>query len=92
MKFWRHRMGVDLPRTAVVLHDLAMVWLCWNGLRLIRYALVGTPSTSLAVVRGDRHRPARPGPGPVARRPVSRAVAVRQRPDLWNLVKAGLSA
>lgn len=37
---WRNRWPSSLPRTAVVLHDLAMVWLCWHGLHYFRYALL----------------------------------------------------
>lgn len=33
-----------LPRVAVVLHDLAMVWIAWTGLHLLRYALRSEPS------------------------------------------------
>jgi FlaA1/EpsC-like NDP-sugar epimerase len=36
---WKERVATALPRTAVVLHDLAMVWVAWTGLHLIRYAL-----------------------------------------------------
>src|SRR5678815_583525 len=43
MKGWRPQWASALPRSAVVLHDLAMVWLSWNGLTLVRYALAGTP-------------------------------------------------
>jgi len=44
MTAWRQRWASALPRTAVVVHDLAMVWLAWNGLRLVRYGLAGTPA------------------------------------------------
>ncbi|UHQ18911.1 polysaccharide biosynthesis protein [Lysobacter sp. KIS68-7] len=44
MTAWRQRWASALPRTAVILHDLAMVWLAWNGLRLMRYGLAGTPA------------------------------------------------
>jgi len=43
MKSWRPQWASALPRTAVVVHDLAMVWLAWNALRVVRYGLVGTP-------------------------------------------------
>ena len=33
-----------LPRAAVVLHDLGMVWVAWTGLHLVRYALRSEPS------------------------------------------------
>lgn len=32
-----------LPRIAVVLHDLAMVWLCWQGMHFLRYAFKPFP-------------------------------------------------
>jgi len=36
----RERLASALPRSAIVLHDLCMVWLCWNGLLQFRYAIV----------------------------------------------------
>ncbi|MEP6633967.1 MAG: polysaccharide biosynthesis protein, partial [Luteimonas sp.] len=38
---------MGLPRTAVVFHDLCMVWLCWIGLHQFRYAMlsVSPPAT-----------------------------------------------
>ncbi len=42
---WKDRVGVVLPRLAVVAHDLCMVWLCWLGLHQFRYSiLASTPS------------------------------------------------
>ena len=43
MTSWRDRFKYGLPRLAVMLHDLAMVWVCWQGLHYIRYALQPTP-------------------------------------------------
>jgi FlaA1/EpsC-like NDP-sugar epimerase len=43
MSSWRPNWASALPRTAVLAHDLIMVWLSWNGLRLIRHGLAGTP-------------------------------------------------
>ena len=43
MKGWRPNWASALPRSAVIVHDLVMVWLSWNGLTLVRYALAGTP-------------------------------------------------
>lgn len=40
----RERIASSLPRVAVVLHDLAMVWIAWTGLHLVRYALRSEPS------------------------------------------------
>ncbi len=39
MTTWKDRFKYVLPRLAVVLHDLAMVWVCWQGLHYVRYAL-----------------------------------------------------
>src|SRR3546814_17798783 len=44
MTDWKQRVATNLPRTAVVLHDLAMVWVAWSGLHLVRYALRSEPS------------------------------------------------
>ena len=38
------RIASWLPRAAIVLHDLAMVWVAWTGLHLLRYALRSEPS------------------------------------------------
>ncbi len=38
------RISSWLPRAAIVLHDLAMVWVAWTGLHLVRYALRSEPS------------------------------------------------
>jgi FlaA1/EpsC-like NDP-sugar epimerase len=38
------RIAGWLPRAAVVAHDLAMVWVAWTGLHLVRYALRSEPS------------------------------------------------
>ena len=53
---WRERVSVGLPRMAVVVHDLVMVWAAWIGLRQFRYAILdaATPlllwSTEIALV------------------------------------------
>ncbi len=39
MMGWRERLEGAIPRTAVVAHDLFMVWLCWTGLTQFRYAM-----------------------------------------------------
>jgi len=44
MTDWKQRVAPNLPRTAVVLHDLAMVWVAWIGLHLVRYAMRSEPS------------------------------------------------
>jgi FlaA1/EpsC-like NDP-sugar epimerase len=43
MSTWNERLKYGLPRMAVVLHDLAMVWVCWQGLHYIRYAMQSQP-------------------------------------------------
>jgi FlaA1/EpsC-like NDP-sugar epimerase len=46
---WRDRWASGLPRWAVVIHDLGMVWLCWHGLHYFRYSmLVDAPSLLLS--------------------------------------------
>ncbi len=44
----KDRIGVALPRVAVVVHDLCMVWLCWVGLHQFRYSMLpsGAPANS----------------------------------------------
>lgn len=39
MSGWKDRVRVGIPRAAVVVHDLAMVWLSWYGLHQFRYAV-----------------------------------------------------
>lgn len=41
MSVWRWKMG--LPRLAVVTHDLAMVWLVWQGLHRLRFGIETHP-------------------------------------------------
>ena len=43
MSSWRDRWTSGMPRWAVVIHDLAMVWLCWQGLHQFRHALMTDP-------------------------------------------------
>lgn len=43
MSTWKERFKHRLPRLAVVVHDLVMVWVCWQGLHYLRYALQPTP-------------------------------------------------
>jgi FlaA1/EpsC-like NDP-sugar epimerase len=78
-----------VPRSAVVLHDLTMVWLCWHGLHYLRYSMLGTApvqpwwSAEDVIVL-------------VAQGIVLWQVGLYRGlwrfasvPDLWNLVKAG---
>ena len=39
----RNHLEVSLPRVAVVVHDLCMVWLSWYGLHRFRYAIQPSP-------------------------------------------------
>ena len=39
MKRWAETWQANLPRVAVVSHDLAIVWLVWHGLHWLRYAV-----------------------------------------------------
>jgi FlaA1/EpsC-like NDP-sugar epimerase len=41
MSSMRDRLAGAWPRTAIVLHDLCMVALCWTGLVQFRYAMLG---------------------------------------------------
>ena len=40
MSFWRTWWAGSFPRIAVMLHDLFMVWACWQLLHVARYALL----------------------------------------------------
>ncbi len=42
---FKARIGVLGPRVAVVLHDLAMVWLCWIGLHQFRHSVMESAPT-----------------------------------------------
>lgn len=42
---WRERWRAGVPRVAVIVHDLAMVWLVWQGLQRLRFAVVPDPPT-----------------------------------------------
>ncbi|MGH8075762.1 MAG: polysaccharide biosynthesis protein, partial [Lysobacter sp.] len=43
MSGWRERWRVGLPRLAVVVHDLAMVWVVWQGLHRLRFGIEAHP-------------------------------------------------
>jgi FlaA1/EpsC-like NDP-sugar epimerase len=45
MMGWKDRISVSMPRTAVVAHDLSMVWVAWIGLHQLRYAILPLPPT-----------------------------------------------
>lgn len=40
MESWRDRLSGFMPRALVAIHDLAMVWLCWQVLHRVRYAML----------------------------------------------------
>jgi len=45
---FKARLGVLAPRVAVILHDLAMVWVCWVGLHQFRHSVMeSSPTFSL---------------------------------------------
>ena len=37
---WRDRMASRLPKVAIVIHDLLMVVVCWQGLHLARFSML----------------------------------------------------
>lgn len=90
MTSWRERMAALLPRLTVVGHDLVMVWVCWQALHHLRYAMLPDPpsfplwSTEIAIVL-------------VAQGLVFWRVGLYRGlwrfasvPDLWNILKAAL--
>lgn len=90
MTSWRERMAALLPRLTVVTHDLVMVWVCWQALHHLRYAMLQDPpsfplwSTEIAIVL-------------VAQWLVFWRVGLYRGlwrfasvPDLWNILKAAL--
>jgi len=40
MSVWRNRIIASVPRTAIVIHDLFMVWACWQLLHVGRYSIL----------------------------------------------------
>ncbi len=90
MTSWRERMTALLPRLTVVTHDLVMVWICWQVLHHLRYAMLPDPPTfplwsiEIAIVL-------------VAQGLVFWRVGLYRGlwrfasvPDLWNILKAAL--
>ncbi|MGY0619473.1 polysaccharide biosynthesis protein [Lysobacter sp. A378] len=88
MSAWKDRWSSSAPRIAVVLHDLAMVWVVWQGLHRMRYGVMLNPpemtwwSTEIALVLAAQ--------GLVfwqigLYRGLWRFASV---PDLWNIFKA----
>ncbi|MGH8083808.1 MAG: polysaccharide biosynthesis protein [Lysobacter sp.] len=88
MSAWKDWWSSGLPRVAVVLHDLAMVWLAWQGLHRLRFGVMLHPppmplwSAEVAVVM-------------VAQGLVFWQVGLYRGlwrfasvPDLWNIFKA----
>lgn len=90
MMSWRERMAALLPRLTVVTHDLTMVWICWQVLHHLRYAMLperpsfplwSTEITIVLVAQGLVFW--RVG----LYRGLWRFASV---PDLWNILKAAL--
>jgi FlaA1/EpsC-like NDP-sugar epimerase len=90
MSSWFERWKSLLPRQAVVLHDLMMVWVVWQCLHRLRWGMVSNPpetslwSTEIALVLAAQ--------GLVfwqigLYRGLWRFASV---PDLWNIVKASV--
>lgn len=88
MSSWRDRLRMGLPRLAVISHDLAMVWVVWQGLHRLRFGILPNPpqlslwSTEIALVLAAQ--------GLVfwwvgLYRGLWRFASV---PDLWNIFKA----
>ncbi|WP_043959475.1 nucleoside-diphosphate sugar epimerase/dehydratase [Lysobacter sp. A03] len=88
MMRWRERWSGAVPRSAVVVHDLAMVWIVWVVLHRVRYGVMVSPpelplwSTEIALVLAAQ--------GLVfwqvgLYRGLWRFASV---PDLWNIFKA----
>lgn len=49
MSRWKDSISIGLPRMAVILHDLFMVWVSWLGLHQFRYSISDTiPAMSSA--------------------------------------------
>ncbi len=90
MTVWKDRLRYKLPRIAVILHDLVMVWACWQGLHYLRYAMQPSPldlepfnSTVLIVMVAQGLVSWRVG----LYRGLWRFASV---PDLFNIFKASL--
>ena len=90
MNSWRDRISIAIPRMTIIVHDLMMVWICWQALHHLRYAMLPQPkpfplwSSEIAVVLFAQ--------GMVfwwagLYRGQWRFASV---PDLWNILKASL--
>ncbi|WP_454261438.1 polysaccharide biosynthesis protein [Pseudoxanthomonas mexicana] len=88
MESWRDRLSGFMPRVLVAAHDLAMVWICWQVLHRLRYAMLAHApdfplwSNEIAIVLVAQ--------GTVfwwmgLYRGLWRFASL---PDLWNIVKA----
>lgn len=91
MRFWRRQLTAVIPRLLIVLHDLGMVWLCWNGLLRIRYSFVPDYAGALPWFSIETLIVL------LAQGAVFWAVGLYRGlwrfasvPDLWNIGKAGL--
>ena len=90
MNSWRDRVSIAIPRMTIIAHDLMMVWICWQALHHLRYAMLPQPksfplwSSEIAIVLFAQ--------GMVfwwagLYRGQWRFASV---PDLWNILKASL--
>lgn len=88
MESWWDRLSGFMPRVLVAAHDLAMVWICWQVLHRLRYAMLAHApdfplwSNEIAIVLVAQ--------GTVfwwmgLYRGLWRFASL---PDLWNIVKA----
>ncbi|MFT3762491.1 MAG: nucleoside-diphosphate sugar epimerase/dehydratase [Pseudoxanthomonas sp.] len=91
MTSWRAYLMARLPRFVVVLHDLCMVWLCWQILHQWRHAMVQTPSAAYPLWSTEQLIVL------VAQGAIFWWVGLYQGlwrfasiPDLWNIFKAGV--
>jgi len=88
MGSWRDRLSGLMPRVLVAVHDLAMVWVCWQVLHRLRYAMLAPApefplwSNEIAIVLLAQ--------GAVFwRMGLYRGLwRFASLPDLWNIVKA----
>ncbi len=44
MSTWIKQVKYRMPRMMVIMHDMCMVWLAWQGLHYLRYAMQATPT------------------------------------------------
>ena len=49
MSHWKDQISIGLPRLAIILHDLLMVWVCWLGLHQVRYSIADAGLAASAI-------------------------------------------